>query len=435
MSSFTQENVEQSVGCFSLTGSRELVSLERAKELLANVAADTAFTSINLSNKSYSDEAAVVIGETLRRQCAGATVANISDMIAGRQEEEALRALKSISDGLADTKLEVLECDDNAMGKPGVIACEAVLRQKTLRHLSLMNDGLSGDAAEQLAAILLGSPEAAENCPPLQVFHYHNNMSGDEGAIAVARIVKCCPNLRDFRFSTTRSKQKGCLHIAQSLQSLSTAAFEGLDLSDNSFGGACAKPLAEFLGRQTSLTTLTLRDSGLEQDGIEEVAPALAAARAPIRKLDLSGNDLEIESGGCLVAIVAALAPTLEDLQLDDNCFGSEVASQLATVLAGCKKLRKLNVNNCEITALGAYRLAKAVSRLPAFETLEMDGNEICGDVVGSIEAVMLDAGKVLVNMEDNDEDGDDDLQGELEGEGSDQGDAGLEEAMAGAKI
>jgi len=433
------------VGCFCLSGSRELVGLDRAKELLAELSSVTShltFTSINLSNKSYSDDAAVVIGEEIKQQCASVTVANISDMIAGRQEEEALRALKSISDGLRDAKLEVLECDDNAMGKPGVIACEAVLRQKSLRHLSLMNDGLSGAAAEQLAAILLGTPEAPENCPPLQIFHYHNNMSGDEGAIAVARIVKCCPELRDFRFSTTRSKQKGCLHVANALQSLETSSFENLDLSDNSFGGACIKPLADFLRRQTSLSALTLRDSGLDESGLEELTEALVEARPPLRKLDLSGNDLEENSGESLVSIIEAVAETVEDLELDDNCFGSDVASQVATALKKCKQLRRLNVNNCDISALGAYRLAKAVSRLPVFDTLAMDGNLIHGDYVGHIEDTMTQSGKFLAYMEDNDEDGEDDMDGEHLRKSSfavekeeEEGGTGLEAAMAGAKI
>ena len=438
MTSFAQTDIDIKPACFTFSGARELVSADRAKELLIGIASDVNFTSVNLSNKSYSDEAAIIIGAALANHCESVTSANLSDMIAGRQEEEALRALKSLCDGLANSKLAVLECDDNAMGKPGVIACETVLRQKTLTHLSLMNDGLSGEAAEQLATILLGYPEEAVNCPPLETFHYHNNMSGDTGAIAIARIVRCCSKLRNFRFSTTRSKQKGCLHIAQALDALDTALFEHLDLSDNSFGGACAKALASFLLRQTRLLSLTLRDSGLGEQGIQQLSNALKIARPPLQKLDLSGNDIETEIGDSLVTIVKSVSHTLEELYLDDNSFGTEVGSQIATALKDCKKLRKLSVNSCDLTALGAYRIAKSVSGLPVFITLEMDGNQICANGVECIKAVMNAAKKNLVTMEDNDEDGDDDLEDELDNKeavDTQDADADLVNALAAAKL
>ena len=434
MASFAES--ENDATCFCLGGAREMVTLERAQELLVPLTGNAKYTKLNLSNKSYSDVAAAAIGEALSLTCTHVVIANISDMIAGRQEEEALRALKSICDGLAECVLEKVECDDNAMGRPGVIACAAVLRQKSLRSLSLKNDGLSGEAAEELAAILLGEPEEAFNCPPLETFHYHNNMSGDEGAIAIARIVRCCPQLKNFQFSTTRTKHKGCLEIAEALASLETNRFEVLDLSDNSFGGPCVAPLGSFLARQSSMTALFLRDSGIGEVGLDSLAPSMIMSGAPMIKLDLSGNDFETECGNALVSIVSKFAPTLEELYLDDNCFESEVGSALAKCIAKCSKLRILHVNNCELTALGAYRLARAVSSIPTFITLEMDGNMICGSGVEAIETLMNSAGKRLVEMEDNDDDGDDDLQGELEleEEGSD-GETGLEVALTGAKI
>ena len=146
-----------------------MVDKARAEELIAQVELPEGknFTHIDLSNKSFSDEAAVVIGADLKRRCGHVRVAHLADMIAGRKEEEALRTLKSICDGLEGVQLESLNLDDNAMGKPGVIACEAVLKCKSLKKLYLCNDGLSGEAGEKLLEIL-----STDGMPPLEVFSF-----------------------------------------------------------------------------------------------------------------------------------------------------------------------------------------------------------------------------------------------------------------------
>jgi spore cortex formation protein SpoVR/YcgB (stage V sporulation) len=40
-------------------------------------------------------------------------------------------------------------------------------------------------------------------------------MSGNGGAIAIANLVKLCPQIEDFRFSATRSMNEGCIAVAK----------------------------------------------------------------------------------------------------------------------------------------------------------------------------------------------------------------------------
>ena len=65
------------------------------------------------------------------------------------------------------------------------------------------------------SAVLISEILANGGCPPLRTLHYYNNMSGNDGAVAISRIVAQCPNLTDFRFSATRSNAVGCLAIAK----------------------------------------------------------------------------------------------------------------------------------------------------------------------------------------------------------------------------
>ena len=79
-----------------LSGGRELVNLARAKELLEKISV-TDPTSIKLSNKSFDHEAAQIIADKVS-QYHQITDADLSDIIAGRPEEEALKVLETICD-------------------------------------------------------------------------------------------------------------------------------------------------------------------------------------------------------------------------------------------------------------------------------------------------------------------------------------------------
>ena len=80
---------------------------------------------------------------------------------------------------------------------------------------------MSAEAASLIADIIVGEEHSIANSlslrtvPPLNTFHFFNNMSGDGGAKAIARIIKACGGtLNDIRFSATRSMEAGCAAIA-----------------------------------------------------------------------------------------------------------------------------------------------------------------------------------------------------------------------------
>lgn len=91
---------------------------------------------------------------------------------------------------------------------------------------------MSAEAATLIAEILL-----TPSPPPLATLHFFNNMSGDGGGVAVAKIISACgETLQDIRFSATRSMATGCQAIVESLSNVKL--LKHLDLSDNNFGGA-----------------------------------------------------------------------------------------------------------------------------------------------------------------------------------------------------
>lgn len=170
-----------STDIFEFGGAREAVlTTEKAAALLAQVSHIKDPRHIRLSNKSFSPEAATSISEVLC-QFKNIAIAEISDIIAGRAEEDALRTLKIICDSIKGNDLVELNVSDNALGSKGVKACQSLFVCKSLKCLYACNNGLSGDACDLVAELLLGG-----GCPLLTTLHFYNNMSGDGGAVAIA---------------------------------------------------------------------------------------------------------------------------------------------------------------------------------------------------------------------------------------------------------
>ena len=409
--------------CFQST-EREMVEKDRVEVLLEEVSHIEDAVSVDLSNKSFSEDAAALIGAKLQT-FASLKRANFSDIIAGRMEEEALMALQKLCEPLKDTKFVELNLSDNALGRPGIDACRAVLSGNLLESLKVCNCGLSAEAASLLAEVLSGG-----GMPPLSTFHFYNNMSGDNGALAIAIIVSLSPDLEDLRFSATRSMKPGCTAVAESLQKLTK--LRKLDVSDSSFGEGASVIMADAIGKNPNLTHINLRDANLEAQGAIAIFRSICSAGLKVEYLDVSGNDINADVLQAFSENSSSLSE-LRELYLDDNEITSDGTEILGPLLRKFTNLRILSLISCEITAAGAYRIAKAVSKIPSFESLRFDGNEISERGVLKIREVLSLSGKTLGDMEDNDEEADDDLDDAMEEEEEDEEEGDIENSASPA--
>lgn len=221
------------------------------------------YYEINLSNKSFSSNAAILLANYLQSSKDSIHILNLSDIIAGRHEDEALLVLSTLCNIFIpyQNQLEEVNISDNALGRKGILACQNILQGLNIKKLYFCNNGLSAEASELITDILLQrngyernettttTTNNSTNCPPLEVLHFYNNMSGTAGAQSSSQIILAITNtLRDFRYSATRSGTEGCLPIAQAL--CQTSNLTHLDLSDNSFGEEVLDALASAVSRQ-----------------------------------------------------------------------------------------------------------------------------------------------------------------------------------------
>ena len=93
----------------------------------------------------------------------------------------------------------------------------------------------------------------------LRTLHFFNNMSGNNGAKAVARIVEASPDLEDLRFSSTRGGVEGGMALAKAVGTLTK--LRRLDFNDNTFDASVGEVLADSLGKQKNLEVVNLGDT------------------------------------------------------------------------------------------------------------------------------------------------------------------------------
>ena len=171
---------KESKKIFEFSGDREaIVTAERAEALIKAIDVEDP-CHIHLSNKSFSSIAAICVAKLLST-FKNIEIADISDIIAGRAEEDALLTLKTICESIVGNKLIELNVSDNALGSKGVTACQSLFSCKSLKRLYACNNGLSADACVLVSELLLSG-----GCPALTTLHFFNNMSGDGGAVAIA---------------------------------------------------------------------------------------------------------------------------------------------------------------------------------------------------------------------------------------------------------
>lgn len=411
---------------------------------------------ISLTNKSYTAGAAVQIASFLTASSDGSpsiaskiTIADLSDIIASRMEDEGLQVLQTICDAFKYSKLVEVDLSDNAMGSKGIKACCTVLSGQagSLERLSLCNNGLSGTSMQEVADILSGEDEDDYNvCERLTKIHFFNNMSGDEGCTAFARILsRCTERLTDVRFSGTRAGSEGSTLIASILEGMGEEKvknLERLDLADNSFGPEGATHLGTVFGRCNKLKYLNLRDCLLEDEGTGIVCHALWGAVAPLEHLDISGNEIT-RHGAKSISELVGDNEYLKVLHVEENELTSLGVKTIALALGGElerldqikeeddsdsdgpeKKSKSIIEEVClgtnECGAIGGKAILKAYGpggqNMPNLKKISLDGNMFPAELVQSLEEAF---GDKLPPMEDNDdeEDADEDIDEDEEDE------------------
>jgi Ran GTPase-activating protein (RanGAP) involved in mRNA processing and transport len=393
-------------GTLDLTGAREFLTAEIAEEKLAPMLAEGSIVSkIKFSTKSFGVDAAHVAAKAIRNVKGTLKHADMSDIIAGRPEDEALQALSIISEALADAELDSLDLSDNALGEKGIRACaKAYTGQKFLKHIAFQNVGCSVHGCAAVDELLV-------HCSELRSIHLLNNMSGCEGAASIANVIARCPMLEEFKMASSRVGSDGGLAIAKALASCGQN-LRSIDLHDNPLTHEVSGALAEAIVAHPGLKRVNLNDTIMEDTGIEKLAVSLARAAESVEHVELQLNECTPEGAAELSAALCKLI-NLRHLDMSENELEDDGALEIAKGILGLKQLEIVDMRTNMIKRGGAVALAKACLTLPAVKELRLDDNSISSEGIEHLKSVLQHANKehILMSLDDNCSDDDDEFE------------------------
>ena len=406
-----------------LPGSREFLTTDTAEELLAPMLAPgSKIQKIKFSTKSFGVDAADVASKAIRNVSSTLIDADMSDIIAGRPEDEALAALRIISEALSTAPLRHLNLSDNALGEKGIRACAAAFQnQESLESIAFQNVGCSVHGCAAVNELL-------QKTGSLRRLHLLNNMSGDEGAASIAKILARCPNMEDFKMASSRVGAEGGVALANALSSGGTALIS-LDIHDNPMTSEVAEDLSALIAKHPSMKRLNLNDTCLGDEGVATVAAALVSAAPVLENLELELNEITVEGAEALSTALTQKT-ALKKLNLRENELEDDGALAVARGIAPLTSLQVIDLCTNQIKRGGACAVAKAVGNKKNLTLLGLDDNEISENGIDALKAILESSGQIgaLGSLEENMPDEDDE---EEEGGEGDEGDAAAVDALA----
>lgn len=409
----------------SAEGGREFLTAVGAREALARaLASDSKIVRIKLSTRSFGVEAAEVAAEAIRTISGTLQVADLSDVVAGRPEDEALSALRIMAEALSECpELRELDLSDNALGEKGLRAAAASLRCPKLQTLRLRNVGCSTHACRALAELLPAPQQLVE-------LELANNMTGDDGALALASLLGKARRLERLTVVSSRVGAEGGIALSEALVAAG-APLRFIDLHDNPLSIAASDALSSLLeAARASLETVRLDDVGVEDSGAAALARALAGAER-LAELRLSLNEAAAEAAEALEETLPTLG-ALETLEIRESELGDDGARAVARGLAALRRLRALDASANELSGTGSIALVRAALKSPELASLKLDENEIQLDALAAAQSLFRAAGfsdeavDAILSFEDNDDDAN-------EGEDWKADDEGLADELAAA--
>mmetsp|Transcript_613 Transcript_613/g.868 ORF Transcript_613/g.868 Transcript_613/m.868 type:complete len:910 (+) Transcript_613:96-2825(+) len=274
---------------------------------------------------------------------------------------------KALANSMANGTLQTLYLSGNIIGEDGALALADIIRRGCrLRRLHLTGNRLGPDGVKALTEAI-----SEDETRRSHVLDERDEVSEDQEML---------PNGDS---STVSSQQP--LSASQETQQKGAGAggMEELFLGGTSMGPSGCFAVARMLERSTSLRVISLANCGIGDDELATLAESIKKNRnnLPLEALQLSFNNI---TGRGLEALMNAIwgSKTLRKLQLDNNEIGDRGAQQVAAILSSISSLEVLDLGFNSIKSLGMRTLMKMVAETQHLKSLSISGNNV--DTVGA---------------------------------------------------
>ncbi|GMH32988.1 hypothetical protein BSKO_00822 [Bryopsis sp. KO-2023] len=312
---------------------------------------------------------------------------------------------------LDDTHIVHLDLSYNFMDDSGAQSIAHLLKiNKTLKCINLAGNDITAVGAKTLSTILT-VPAGYDGSNAVEMISLNGNPIGDDGAIAVAEMLKQNTNLKLVDLGNTGMAAKGIISICCALAE-NRSNVEVLSLERPLLKGpqdVVANHLANMLASNCKLKNLNLAQFGMVDAEFETIVATGLTKNSSICELDLHGNRLSGFSGPTLERMLKE-CQNIESLNLAANQLGSSGATALAECVPYSTLLRFLDVRNNRIGEPGLIALANALHVSANLSIFFVWGNSFgpisCETFMTLLERFQQDDRPLVIDIEPYEVDG-----------------------------
>ena len=227
------------------------------------------------------------------------------------------------------------------------VSCCLVLTKtcSSLHKLDVSCSCLGEEGAEAIAKILKQSSLLLE-------FNIASNNIGSSGAKSLAEALKTCTKLEKLVLHSNDIRTEGIKALAESMKHWTN--FTSLDVSSNSLTRGSAKVLATGLKNCPSHTFREIRigNNEIEDSGLKSLAPALKRCTT----VDISSNEISLTG-------LKAIARKLKSIQHLDVSGNNLDGVNFERFLARCSSLSKLTIGQISDPERKALNVANVIRK------------------------------------------------------------------------
>ena len=261
----------------------------------------------------------------------------------------------------------------NSMAKIG----KALQDVSTLMKLSISTNSITEEVVNDIAAVLSCNTQ-------LQELNISNTVLKAAGAIQISKALQGIFFLKTMCISNNNITDEAADDIAAALSS--HAQLQELDISYNCFQAAGTVIIMKALQGIFALKKLYINNNKITDEAANDIAATLSR-HTQLQELDISNNCFQVAG---IMIIKKALQGifTLKKYNIKNSSTDEAIANIIAGIYSN-KHLQEIDVSRKNLQSTGAIKIAKALQNISTLKKLYINDNQITDGAAGDIAAAI----------------------------------------------
>ena len=314
-----------------------------------------------------------------------------------------------------NTGLEELHLSNNNLGEGTLEVAKALQCISSLRILVLENNGIPKESFTQLALELNSNKnleklwlsnsnlqssaidilQSLSTISTLKLLNINDNQINKEAGEALVSVISHNAGLEELYLSGNNLGE-GLLNVMKALQHVKSLRI--LSLGNNNISKEVSNELASTITASKHLEEVGLFISNLNTS--TDIILQSLSTISTLKKLNINNNQITEEAGKALASVILHNTG-LKELHLSDNNLG-EGTSEVAKALQKITSLRSLDFGNNNISRAAAVDLAKAIESNKYLEKLWLNNNNLHSSALDILQSLSTISSLKFLNINNN---------------------------------